>query len=409
MNRTAPSGALLTAIALLGLPACETVLSPAPGGETWTKVELDERLTHAYTGFGFDLFRELRAESPERNVFASPTSAAFALAMTYNGAVGQTAEEMAIALGIEGMTRDEVNAANRAWIDALTDTQDRRAELAIANSIWYRSDWRVRDDFTQRTRDYYDAEVREMTTAEVINAWVEEHTNGRIDEIVQPPIPGDVVAYLINALYFKADWTHQFDARETRDAPFTRPDGSTVTVPMMWQRDAELPVRMGRVDESFDMVRLPYGNGRFSMVLALPRSDASLADVAKTLEPRSWTGWMDEFVDHEIAVALPRFEIEWESSLKTSLQALGMEIPFEAGLADFSDMFEGGGPWIDDVFQKTFLRVDEEGTEAAAVTKVVMVESAPPSLVFDRPFFLAIYDHATETVLFLGQITDPTG
>jgi serine protease inhibitor len=409
MNRTAPSGALLTAIALLGLPACDTVFSPAPGGEAWTKVELDERLTHAYTGFGFDLFRELRAENPEGNVFASPTSAAFALAMTYNGATGQTAEEMAIALGIKGMTRDEVNAANRAWIDALADTQDRRAELAIANSIWYRSDRRVRDDFTQRTRDYYDAEVREMTTAEVINAWVEKHTNGRIDEIVQPPIPGDVVAYLINALYFKADWMHQFDERETRDAPFTRPDGSTVTVPMMWQRDAELPVRMGRVDESFDMVRLPYGNGRFSMVLALPRSDASLADVAKTLEPRSWTGWMDEFVDHEIAVALPRFEIEWESSLKTSLQALGMEVPFEAGLADFSQMFEGGGPWIDDVFQKTFLRVDEEGTEAAAVTKVVMVESAPPSLVFDRPFFLAIYDHATETVLFLGQITDPTG
>jgi serine protease inhibitor len=409
MNRTASSGALLTAIALLGLPACETVFSPAPGGETWKKVELDERLTHAYTGFGFDLFRELRAENPEGNVFASPTSAAFALAMTYNGATGQTAEEMAIALGIKGMTRDEVNAANRAWIDALADTQDRRAELAIANSIWYRSDRRVRDDFTQRTRDYYDAEVREMTTAEVINAWVEEHTNGRIDEIVQPPIPGDVVAYLINALYFKADWTHQFDERETRDAPFTRPDGSSVTVPMMWQRGAELPVRMGRVDESFDMVRLPYGNGRFSMVLALPRSDGSLADVAKTLEPRSWSGWMEEFVKREIAVALPRFEIESESSLKTSLLAMGMEVPFEAGLADFSQMFEGGGPWIDDVFQKTFLRVDEEGTEAAAVTKVVMVESAPPSLVFDRPFFLAIYDHATETVLFLGQITDPTG
>jgi len=397
--------AVTVTVAGLLLAGCDA-FGPQPPKATWTPVELDQRVTDAYTGFGFSLFRQLRSDDPDGNVFVSPTSAAFALAMTYNGAVGQTAEEMAAALGIEGMTREEVNAANRAWLDALADTQDPVAELAIANSIWYRPDRKVLDAFAGRARDYYDAEVRELTTAEAINDWVDEKTNGRIDEIVNA-IPPNVVAYLINALYFKADWTHQFDEARTRDHPFHLPGGSTVRVPTMWQT-ATFPVRFGSQGEPFDLLRLPYGNGRFSMMLALPRENATLADVAEALEPAAWAGWMDDFRDQEIEVGLPRLEVEWDSSLKESLGAMGMVVPFEAGLADFSDMFEGGGPWIEDVLQKTYLRVDEEGTEAAAVTKVVMMESAKPMIVFDRPFFLAIYDHATETVLFLGQITDPS-
>ncbi|MGH7574449.1 MAG: serpin family protein [Longimicrobiales bacterium] len=140
----------------------------------------------------------------------------------------------------------------------------------------------------------------------------------------------------------------------------------------------------------------------------MPHDDSSLDVIAERLDAERWQQWLTEF--DEIAgvkVLLPRFEVEWEESLVESLQNMGMVVPFTAG-ADFSDMFAGGGPWIDDVFQKTFLRVDEKGSEAAAVTTVVMVESAPPEIAFDRPFFLAIYDHATETVLFLGQITDPT-
>jgi len=406
---------LILILAALPFAACNGIVTPIPE-EAWAKVEIDERLTYAYTGFGFDLFRELRSEGPDGNVFVSPTSAAVALALAYNGAVGRTAEEMATVLGIEEMTRDEVNAANRAWIDALANTQDRRAELAIANSIWHRPEVTVLEAFTERTERYYDADVWALDfslpdAADVINAWVEEQTRGRIDEIVEPPIDPRVVAYIINALYFKADWTYQFDPADTREHDFTRPDGATVSVDMMWHREAEFPVRFGSREEPFDLLRLPYGNGRFSMVLALPRQaygqEATLADVAEALEPDAWRTWMGEFEERETEVGLPRLEVEWKSSLVESLMALGMELPFGGG-ADFSDMFEGGGPWIDEVLQKTFLRVDEEGTEAAAVTKVRFIVSARPSLVFDRPFFLAIYDHATETVLFLGQITDPS-
>ncbi len=404
MTTKLPRAASLIAAGLL-LAGCEGVFTPPPPAATWSRVELDERVTDAYTDFGFEMFRQLRADDPNGNVFISPTSAAFALAMTWNGAVGQTAEEMALALGIDHLDRQTVNETNRRWLEALRDTGDPEVELALANSIWYRPDWQVLDDFAARTREFYDAEVREMRSAEEINGWVSDNTNGLIKDIVPSPIPGNVVTYLINALYFKGDWTHPFDERQTRDAPFHRPDGSTVTVPMMTRTGKYEVLEM----DGGAAVRLPYGADRFSMVLILPDHEVGLAGLAERLAAARWSEWMDGFERRErFQVGLPRFELEWESSLKATLQAMGMEVPFEAGLADFSDMFEGGGPWIGEVLQKTFLRVDEEGTEAAAATSVVMIESMPPSLVFDRPFFLAIYDHATETVLFLGQITDPS-
>jgi serine protease inhibitor len=394
--------ALLVSVVLLA--GCEAITGPRKPAPSWSKVPLDERVTDAYTGFGFELFRQLRAADPHGNVFVSPTSAAFALAMTYNGAVSRTADEIALALGIGHLDRETINATNRIWLAALRETGDPKAELAIANSIWYRDWFPVRASFLDRVTTYYGAEVLPITTADAINAWVDRETRGRIDEVVEE-IADDVVAYLINALYFKADWTHRFDRAATRDSPFRRADGSTVQVPMMWQEGRFET----RVDQDMSMVRLPYGSGRFSMILALPREDRGLEGVAERLTPDRWRRWMTEFGEPGILqVGLPRFEVEWESSLVESLKALGMEIPFDPSGADFSDMFEARGAYIDEVIQKTFLRVDEEGTEAAAVTVVEMrVVSGPPTIVFDRPFFLAIYDHATDTILFLGQITDP--
>ncbi|MEX2571604.1 MAG: serpin family protein [Gemmatimonadota bacterium] len=395
----------LLAPALL-LSGCDPTTGPDGLQPTWNKVTLDERVTDAYTGFGFELFRRLRAEAPNGNVFASPTSAAFALAMTYNGAVGQTADEMALALGIGDLDHEIVNETNRKWLDALQDTGDPRAELAVANSVWYRESFPILPSFRDRVQTFYDAQIEPITTAEVINAWVDDATRGRIDEIIDGQIPADVVAYLINAIYFKADWTYQFDEADTRDRPFHRPDGSVAQVPMMHQTgDFEM-----RSDSEMRMLRLPYGADRFSMVLALPNDGEDLGSIAARLEPDRWKTWMTEFSEvGGLEVGLPRFEVEWESSLVESLETMGMKVPFTP-LADFSGMFDGGGAWIDEVLQKTYLKVDEEGTEAAAVTSVSMVTSccSNPTIVFDRPFFLAIYDQATETVLFLGQITKPT-
>jgi serine protease inhibitor len=211
-----------------------------------------------------------------------------------------------------------------------------------------------------------------------------------------------VMLYLINALYFHGSWAHPFDRRQTRDAPFTRPDGTQRSVPMM-QADRMFPVLRG---DGFSAVNLPYGNGRFSMVLVLPDEGASLGDFYAGLDAERWLRWMGEFREQRVMLSLPRFRLEWESSLNDALIGMGMGIAFGQGGHDFTDL-SPSNPWIDHVRQKTFLEVDEEGTTAAAVTSVAMVTSMPPELRFDRPFFLAIYDQATRTVLFAGQVTDP--
>jgi serine protease inhibitor len=394
--------ALIAAISLA--TGCDYLTGPSSARPAWKEIPLDQRVTDAYTDFGFELFRQTRSESPDGNVFVSPTSAAFALAMTWNGAAGRTADEMAAVLGVGHLDMESVNATNRTWLDALRQTREPKAELAVANSIWYRSDQRLVPAFRERISKYYGAEIAEITDAAAINRWVRDATRGRIDKVVES-IPGNVVAYLINAVYFKADWTKPFRESETRPQPFYRPNGSTVVVPMMAQSGAfEI-----RNDAEMTMLRLPYGTGRFSMIFALPTAGHSLGDVARTLHVATWRRWMTEFTEvPRLRIEVPKFEVEWESSLVESLERMGMQTPFRPGYANFSGMFETSEPWIDDVFQKTFLRVDEKGSEAAAVTAVTMVDSAPPTLSFDRPFFLAIYDHATSTVLFLGQVTDPS-
>jgi serine protease inhibitor len=392
-------------VAFLFLAGCDLFTGPGKGRASWSKVALDERVTNAYGDFGFELFRQLRATDPTGNIFISPTSAALALVMTYNGAVGQTADEMAHALGIAALDRTLVNETNRTWIDALLEVGDPAAELAIANSVWYRESYPIRDSFREVVTTWYHAAVEPITTAAVINKWVEQQTRGRIREIIDGEIPANVVAYLINALYFRADWTYQFDPAATRDGPFLRLDGTQVTVPMMTQ----LRAFETRADAELSMLRLPFGAGRFSMVLALPGDGHDLGTIAERLDAARWRAWMGELRSgEELEVWLPRFEMAWAASLMVALQAMGMDVPFEPGMADFSDMFEEPGPWIHNVIQRTFLKVDEKGATATAVTSVILRDSPRPSMVFDRPFFLAIYDHATDTVLFLGQVTDPT-
>ncbi|HEV2130927.1 MAG TPA: serpin family protein, partial [Longimicrobiaceae bacterium] len=381
---------------------------PAGPGEPWRSIQLDERLVHAYTDFGIDLLGELARQSPRENLFVSPTSAAFALAMVYNGASGETAAQMARMLGIEGMTLEEANRANQEWLASLTDT-GRQVELSIANSLWIRQGFPVEPAFLERNQSFYRAEVRQLdfnspSAVGTINAWVSQSTRGKIPTIIDGIDPLDML-FLINALYFKADWTHQFDKRRTQPAPFRLLDGSVKNVPMMSQ-EKKFPYFRG---DGFSLVALPYANGRFSMVLALPDANSDLASFYGKLSPadlRSWIAGMNG----EIKVSLPRFTIEWEKTLNETLSALGMEDAFVPGRADFSGINpQQTDLHISELKQKTFLRVDEEGTEAAAVTSARMsVTSAPLELRFDRPFFLAIRDNATETLLFLGQVVDPS-
>lgn len=403
---------LATAFAALLAAGCRKAPVTEPV-ETRPRVDIDPRVFQAYTEFGFDVFQRVASEKPDSNVVLSPTSLAFGLAMVYNGAGGETAREMAATLGASGLDLEAFNAANAAWLAALR-TPAEGVELALANSIWIRDRFPVEAEFVQRNERSFDAEVRRLdfddpAAVDEINAWAAEETHDRIEEIIQEIDPLDML-FLINAVYFLGEWTEPFDMEGTTRGQFTRQGGTPVGIPFMSRRDTIDYFQ----DDGYQAIRLPYGDGgRFAMVLLLPARGSSLEALYRGLDASSWRAALGRLEPTYLELQLPRFRVEYEKKLNDVLKALGMQTAFDPGRADFSGI--NPDPAYDDlhiskVLQKTFLQVNEKGTEAAAVTAVtVSVTSMPsyPIVRFDRPFFLAIRDGATDTILFLGQITDP--
>ncbi|HUP01448.1 MAG TPA: serpin family protein [Gemmatimonadota bacterium] len=402
---------IVMSVAVLGgtlaLAACDD--SPAgPGGGELPDIDLTPQevaLIEASNTFAFDAFRELSAAEATTNVFISPLSISMALGMTMNGAAGETREEMEATLGFSALTLEEINAAYRAVIDLLLGL-DPAVEIRVANSIWYRMGFTVIPEFLETNRAYFEAEVTALDFASpdavrTINEWVDRNTSGRIPEIVES-IPSDVVMYLINATYFKGLWDAPFDPEATHERLFRRADGVEKPVPMMFQH-GEFPYVE---TEAYRAADLPYGGGAFAMTVVVPAEGTSLAQLVAGLDARGWAELTEGLSAAEIVVELPRFELEYEKTLNEMLQDLGMELAF-TGAADFSRLTPGGGVWIDEVKHKTFVKVDEEGTEAAAVTSVAMTTSLKPGIYADRPFLFAIRERTTGTILFIGQFVDP--
>jgi serine protease inhibitor len=420
--RFRPSGSFTGAAVLASLVAaaltagCDSVLGPGPApGPLDPITELPRALTQpelrtieASNAFGLELLRRVAAEDPGATVFLSPLSASMALGMAMNGAAGETFDEMRAALRFGDLDEAEINEAYLGLLELLEDL-DRDVALRVANSIWYRPDYTLVPAFRERVEAFFRATVRPFAAEapeEEINRWVREATEGRIDEIAPSPLPGNVAAILLNAVYFQADWTRPFDPEETRPAPFHLPDGSTAEVQLMsmdWEEDTVAVA----VTERYAAADLPYARRAFSMTVVVPQGDATVHELLDELDSEGWASLVDGLRPGRAVVEIPRFGLEWEGALDEALRAMGMEAAFESGLADFSRMFQGGGPWIDEVKQKSFLKVDEEGTEAAAVTSVVMVDSAPPTVRADRPFLLAIRERLTGTILFIGAIVEP--
>lgn len=374
--------------------------------------ELDQRLVDANNGLGFNIYLQLAAKEPGRNIFISPSSIITALAMAYNGAEGETRTAMEETLLLKGMTIDEVNAA---FADLLTilENPDPNVELAVANSLWAREGVSFNEDFLSRSRNYYGAELTELDfddpgSADTINRWVKEKTRNKIDGIIEPPINPDTILFLINAIYFKGEWSEPFDRDNTRETPFYLHGGETKEIPVMFSYDNFRYME----NELFQAVSLPYGkNERVSMYLFLPSASADLERFMAELSSESWNSWIGSFRSMEGEVGLPRFSFEYEVSLKDALEALGMGIAFEEGAADFSGMRPTPPDlFINEVKHKTFVEVNEEGTEAAAVTSIEVGTTAMPEtfyMLIDRPFFFAIADDMTGTVLFMGSVLEP--
>lgn len=375
-------------------PAVQRELTPA-----------EKSLVTADNAFGLKLFREILKDQQDDNVFISPLSVSMALGMTYNGAEGTTREAMQQTLELNGLTLEEINKSYQSLIDLLTRL-DPQVVFRIANSIWYREGYPVKADFLDRNETYFDAVVREMDFSSpdarvTINGWVKDNTNGKIEKIVDRLDPA-LVMMLINAIYFKGNWTYQFDPNDTKDADFFTTESSTAPCRMMEQEGDHAVFS----NAAFTAVDLPYGDESFSMTIIMPHRITDLDSLLSAFTPENWAAWMDGFAIHEAPLFMPKFKTEYELKMNDVLSALGMGVAFGGG-ANFDNICECG-LYIDEVRHKTFVEVNEEGTEAAAVTSMGFLDSAPAPIRLNRPFIFAIREKASGTLLFLGRIVEPT-
>lgn len=367
-------------------------------------------ITGAKNRFGLSLFQELVASQLDENVVISPYSITTALSMTLNGAVGETRTVMLRTLGYTGMEPDGVNVSERHLSDSLHRTEQ-GITLEIANSIWMRKGFGFKPAFKKKMREFYSADIFNLDfnlpeAPDRINLWVSQKTHNKIRSIVNRINPEHAL-FLINAIYFKGQWQQPFDPLLTDEGKFHLPDGKTIPVKMMH--------RSGKfrylAEDGFAAVELPYGKGRVSMYLLLPDEQIGLKGLLERLTMENWSTWRALFESQQGHIALPRFRIEYEQSLKPGLIKLGMETAFDPNRANFSGMSPAPGLAIGDVKHKSFIEVNEEGTEAAAVTSVEMVMTAIPvktfNLVFDRPFLFIIQENTTGTILFLGTVCQP--
>lgn len=361
--------------------------------------------------FGLKLLRAtVDAEDPSANVFLSPLSVSMALGMTLNGARGETRAAMENALEKQDLSPSEINDAYRGLIDLL-EGLDPKVEVALANSIWYRKGLPVRQAFIDTNRTHFDAEVAGLdfsnpNASDRINSWVNDETRGNISEIVPAQIPPEIVMYLINATYFKGQWRDQFDPSKTKKEPFHRADGSTVSVPMM--EKTEDVVHPAHQTEQFQAVDIAYGDSLYSMTILLPHKEASVQEVVDSLDTETWRRLTERLSPQEFSrLKMPKFTLRYEKELKKVLTDLGMGVAF-SNQANFRDIADTSLA-ISKVKHKTFLKVDEEGTEASAATSVgIGVTSAPPSFVVNRPFVVVIRENHSGTILLIGAVMDPT-
>ena len=417
-KKQATAETFLYVIGLVSLLICTgctnlSALLPDDAPNEPEPVSIDTDVVSANTRFGFDLFNEIRQTEQDKNIFISPLSVSIALAMALNGAAGETEQAMTNTMHLQGLDSETINVGYAALRGAL-QTSDPKVVLTIANSLWARQGVPFKQDFLQRNTEYFGAEIATLdfmdpNTLITINQWVDTNTNGKIPKILDE-INADLVLFLINAIYFKGTWQTEFDPAHTRDGTFQLATGEEKQVPMM-TRSGDYPY-YENYEEKFQAISIPYGDGRMSMYVFLPYRESDLNAFLEGLNTENWETWISQFREQEIFLSMPKFKLEYEKTLNNPLQSLGMEIAFAAGLADFSRMADlerlGKNLYIGEVLHKAVVEVNEEGSEAAAVTSIgIRATSAPPAFVADRPFFFAIRDNETKTILFMGTVVDP--
>ena len=424
-----------TSLLLLVLPltGCDLLESDSSPDE-FERQQLERDLTDAETqimqgtgNLGFDLLQTLQDEEDHDNILISPFSIQTAFAMVLNGADGDTYTQMQDVMGMEGLDSEVVNTS-LADLNDLLIPFDENVRFAPANAVWYDDTRTIQTGFQDAVEEYFDATVQAAdfvnspeTVRDEVNTWVAEKTEDRIDEMLEEINP-DLAMLLVNAFYFDAEWTVPFDASNTEDRPFTRADSSTIDVPTMWMEEGEatdLDVMGYTAGDTYEAVSIYYGDAGFNMTLVRPNDGIALSDWIADMEWNTWTALTGNLnYQTKVTLSLPHFEKEYEvEQLGSHMEALGMSDAFSEERASFPGLFENPESFFIDVGStkhKTFIRVDEEGTEAAGVTSIGFVGvgvSGPPKSVtvdLDQPFFYMIRETDSEAPLFIGTITDPS-
>lgn len=410
---------LIAPLSICGaIAACSSTTGPKDGATPPAAITAlpraltatEEKVRNASNDFSFALVGTVTDAQKTSNTFLSPLSASYALGMTMNGANGATYDEMVTALQLRGLTLAEINAGYKSLTELLMSL-DPSVQMRIANSIWYRNTFTVLQPFLSATKTYFNAEVKALNfndkapSLAAINGWVSSATNDKIKKVLDT-IDDDQMMFLINAIYFKGTWRDQFEPAKTVSSQFTTSTGASQPVQLM-NRSGSMSYAE---TATYQAVDLPYGNTAFSMTVVLPKAGVDVNTVAKGLSTAGWQTLTSSLHSATVNLALPKLKLEYERKLNPDLQALGMVTAF----TDFAD-FRPLSPTpvvISFVKQNSFVDINEEGTEAAAVTVVGMVVTSAPQTVtmrVDRPYLFVIRERLSGTVLFIGRIVKMPG
>ena len=409
---TGPALIMLAAISGM-IVSCDRVKDdPLPGDPVPINLTLKQKnVVESANKFAFDLFVPIVTEKKRaENIMISPFSITSALSMVLNGAAGETFDAVRHTLRYDERTIEEINETYLKLMKEMIPV-DPRVTMEIANSVWVEKRMTVKPAYIDALKTWYLAEAMNIDASDpkavdLVNGWIEKKTHDKIQKMLDQLSP-DLAMLLINAVYFNGKWRSQFDKDLTKEKPFYVTPGAPVNVPMMYQQEN---FAVARTDDA-TLIELPYGQGNYSMVVLLPDADASLSQVAASLNAANWTGWMQNlsYGTSEVQLSLPKFEYEYKRSLNDDLKSMGMGIAFSAA-ADFSNISDQS-ILISRVLHQTFIKNDEKGTEAAAATVVEFeFTSMPQNTVVNvnRPFFYFIRETTTGTIVFMGQVTDPT-
>ena len=406
--------AVLFSLGVLGIGGCSKGLHAGESGNQdqpapVKQISISPVVQGNMNDFAFNFLHHLEASAPkEENFFVSPLSLHMDLGMVLNGTSGSTYDEMLKVLDLDGKNIEEVNKAYKTLLKELPNA-DPKVQLGLYNSIWYKKAFSFKQDYLKNIQDNFEATVKGLDfkpgDASYINDWASEKTNGKIKKVLEA-IQADDVMFLLNALYFKGDWRSKFDKANTRSSDFHLEDGNSKQVQMMHQTSKFKHYN----GTDYTAVQLPYGNGQFAMTVILPKQGHTVNTVLSDFGSTDWADIQDKMVTGQLNLGLPRFTIPaYEIKLNPVLQAMGMKAAFNSNTADFSNMTTQN-VYVNFVKQNTYLKVDEEGTEAAAVTTTGIVATSiqiPQEFICDHPFGIIISERTSNTILFMGKIMDP--